>query len=101
MMRHAGAPVAYMGILALLALASIRLRHELLEKTETYRTFQHPRTPGRASLDGARGNPVADRETLLSLQIPPKNLGCLPRFDQMRLPRCWFSCNFFARRRIM
>jgi len=42
MTRHAGAPVAYMGILALLALAGIRLRHELLEKTETYRTFRQP-----------------------------------------------------------
>src|SRR6266446_8846782 len=92
---------AYVGILALLALAGIGLRDELFEKTETYRTFRHLRTPGRPSLGGARGNPVAEREMLLSLQIPPKNLGCLARFNRARLPRCWFSCNFFACRRIM
>jgi len=90
-----------MGVLALLAIVRIRLRHELLEKTETYRTFRHPRTPGRPSLGGARGNPVAEREMLPSLQIPPKNLCCLARLDRARLPRCWFSCNFFAYRRIM
>jgi len=42
MMRHAGAPVAHMGVLALLAIVRICLRQELLEKTETYRTFRHP-----------------------------------------------------------
>jgi hypothetical protein len=31
-----------MGVLALLAIVRIHLRHELLEKTETYRTFRHP-----------------------------------------------------------
>jgi len=41
---------AYVGIPALLALAGIRLRDELFEKTETYRTFRHPRAPGRPSL---------------------------------------------------
>jgi len=90
-----------MGVLALLAIVRIRLRHELLEKTETYRTFRDPRAPGRPSPGGARGNPVADREMLLGLQISPKNLGCLARFDRARLPSCWFSCNFFAYRRIM
>ena len=63
---------AYVGIPALLALAGIRLRDELFEKTETYRTFRD--SPGaRPSVAGAQcGNPVAERERLLSLQIPPK-----------------------------
>ena len=33
---------AYLGVLAVLAIVGTRLRDELLEKTETYRTFRHP-----------------------------------------------------------
>jgi hypothetical protein len=89
-----------MGVRALPVIVGTRLQDELLEKTEAYRTFRHPRAPG-PSLGAQRGNPVAERERLLSLQIPPRNLDRLARFDRALLPRCWFSCNFFARRRIM
>src|SRR5712691_9470419 len=92
---------AYVGILALLALAGIGLRDELFEKTETYRTFRHLRAPGRPSPGGARGNPVADAKCCLASRYLRKNLDCLARFDRARLPRCWFSCNFLACRRIM
>jgi len=92
---------AHMGVRALLVIVGTRLQDELLEKTEAYRTFRHPKAPGRPSLGAECGNPVAERERLLSLQIPPRNLDRLARFDRARLPRCWFSCNFFACRRIM
>jgi len=91
---------AYLGVPAPLVTVGTRLQDELLEKTEAYRTFRHPRAPG-PSLGAQCGNPVAERERLLSLQIPPRNLDRLARFDRALLPRCWFSCNFFARRRIM
>jgi len=32
----------YVGVLAVLAIVGTPLRDELLEKTETYRTFRHP-----------------------------------------------------------
>jgi len=53
---------AYLGVPAPLVTVGTRLQDELLEKTETYRTFRHPRTPGRPALGGARGNPIAVRE---------------------------------------
>jgi hypothetical protein len=90
-----------MGVRALPVIVGTRLQDELLEKTEAYRTFRHPRAPGHPSPGAQRGNPVAERERLLSLRIPPKNLDCLARFDRAHLPRCWFSCNFFVCRRIM
>jgi hypothetical protein len=100
-MRHAGAPLPIWAFLAPLVIVGTRLRDELLEKTELYRTFRH--RLGLTSDAGRRNakNPVAEREMLLGLQIPPKNLDCLARFDRSRLARCWFSCNFFACRRIM
>jgi hypothetical protein len=90
-----------MGVRALLVIVDASLQDELLEKTEAYRTFRHPRTPGRPSLEAQRGNPVVEREGLSASRYLRKNLGCPARFDRACLPRCWFSCNFFARRRIM
>ena len=92
---------AYVGIPALLALAGIRLRDELFEKTETYRTFRDPQAPGRASLGHNAEIRSRSAKGCLASRYLRKNLGCLPRFDRARLPRCWFSCNFFACRRIM
>jgi hypothetical protein len=83
------------------AFVDTRLQDESLEKTEAYRIFRYPGREVVRRLRAQRGNPVAEREGLLSLQIPPKNLGCPARFDRACLPRCWFSCNFFACRRIM
>ena len=92
---------AYLGVLALLAIVGTRLRDELLEKTETYRTFRHPGREDVRRWAQQRGNPVAERKMLPGLQLSPKNLDTLASFDRARLPRCWFSCNFFACRRIM
>jgi hypothetical protein len=39
-----------MGVRALLVIVGTRLQDELVEKTEAYRTFRHPRAPGRPSL---------------------------------------------------
>jgi hypothetical protein len=56
-----------MGVRAPLVIVGTRLQDELLEKTEAYRTFRHPRAT--SSFAGAqRGNPVAERERLLSLR---------------------------------
>jgi hypothetical protein len=92
---------AYLGVLAPLVIVGARLRDELLEKNRGLPDLPASRAPGRPPLGGNAKNPVAEREMLLGLQIPPKNLDCLARFDRPRLPRCWFSCNFFAYRRIM
>jgi hypothetical protein len=64
---------AYLGVPAPLVTVGTRLQDELLEKTETYRTFRHRGSADHPSLAAQRGNPVAERERLLSLQIPPKN----------------------------
>jgi hypothetical protein len=93
--------VAYVGVLALLAIAGTRLWDESLEKTENYRTFRHPGREDVRRWAQQRGNPVAEREMLPGLQVSPNNLDTLARFGRARLPRCWFSCNFFACRRIM
>jgi|SRR6266849_5308343 len=92
---------AYVGIPALLALVGIRLRDESLEKTETYRTFRHPAREDVRRRAAQRESPVVEREMFAWPSAIPENLGCLARFDRARLPRCWFSCNFFACRRIM
>ena len=49
----------HMGVRALPVIVGTRLQDELLEKTEAYRTFRHPRAPG-PSLGAQRGNPVAE-----------------------------------------
>jgi hypothetical protein len=65
---------AYLGVPAPLVIVGTRLQDELLEKTEAYRTFRHRGWADRPPLAAQRGDPVAERERLLSLQIPPKNL---------------------------
>jgi hypothetical protein len=46
----------------LLVIVGTGLQDELLEKTETCRTFRHPLAPGRPLLGAQRGNPIAARE---------------------------------------
>jgi hypothetical protein len=58
-----------MGVMALLALAGIRPQEELFEKTETYRTFRHPR---HQAVRRRAAHAETGCEILLSLQIPPK-----------------------------
>ena len=60
----------------MLAIVRTPLRDELPEKTETCRTFRHPGREDVRRRAAQRGYPVAEREMLLGLQIPPK-LGML------------------------
>jgi hypothetical protein len=92
---------AYLGIPALPGIAGIRLWDELLEKTETYRTFRYPGRQDVCRWAQQRGNPVSEREMQLGLAGMPEKSRHLARFDHASLPRCWFSCNFFGCRRIM
>ena len=62
---------AYVGIPALLALAGIRLRDELFEKTETYRTFRHPVREDVRRRHNAKVR-LWSAKCLLGLQLYPK-----------------------------
>jgi len=68
---------AYLGVPALLAIVGTRLRDELLEKTETYRTFRHPGREDVRRWAQQRGNSVAEREMLPGLHLSAKNLDTL------------------------
>jgi hypothetical protein len=89
--------IAYVGALALLAIAGIHLSDQLPEKTKTYRIFRHPE--GERELEAAAV--IGSKSGCLASQASPKTPFCVARFDRARLPRCWFSCNFFVYRRIM
>jgi hypothetical protein len=89
--------IAYVGALASLAIAGIRLWDQLPEKTKTYRIFRHPK--GECELEAAAV--IGSKSGCLASQASPKTPFCVARFGRARLPRCWFSCNFLVYRRIM
>jgi hypothetical protein len=63
---------AYLGVPAPLVIVGTRLQDELLEKTETYRTFRHSERQQFAAGRRNAENPVAERESCLASRYPRK-----------------------------